>query len=81
MKTLLLSFAVLLLGACAPKIYVVDRQTVLEEEAAGRWPQFEQELLDHSRGKGPTAFSSVPMSSRRARLYNVLNGPMTGSLQ
>ena len=76
-----LALVFLMLGACAPKIYVVDRQTVLEEEAAGRWPHFEQELLDHSRGKGPTAFSSVPMSTRRARLYNVLNGPITGSLQ
>jgi hypothetical protein len=80
MKALILIVG-LSLTACTPKIYVVDRQTVLEEEAAGRWPKFEEKLLDHSRGKGPTPFASVPMSSKRAKLYRVLNAPITGESQ
>lgn len=67
---------VALLSACAPKIYVVDRQTVLEEEAAGSWPQFEQELLKKSIAATPTAFSQIPLNKKRARLLNILNGEL-----
>lgn len=66
--------AALVLSGCAPKVYVIDRQTVLEEEAAGHWPDFEKELLKKAKAAGPTLFSETPMSARRARLYNVLNG-------
>ena len=78
MKTSNAFFAasILWLCACTPKLYVVDRQTVLEEEAAGRWPQFEKELLEKSKAQGPTPFSKTPVTARRARLYNVLNGPL-----
>lgn len=61
---------------CAPKIYVIDRQTILEEEAAGEWPQFEKDLITKSRAEGPTPFSKVPVNASRARLYNVLNGEL-----
>ena len=66
--------AVILCAGCTPKIYVVDRQSVLEDEAAGRWPDFEKELIEKAKARGPTAFAKTPMNARRARLYNVLNG-------
>jgi len=65
-----------LFGACVPKVYVIDRQTVLEDEAAGEWPEFERELLKKSKAHGPTPFSKVPTSKNRERLYNVLNGSL-----
>ena len=64
------------LGACAPKVYVIDRQTILEDEAAGEWPDFEREILKKSKAHGPTPFSKVPMSKKRESLYNVLNGSL-----
>lgn len=74
---LALSLAV---SGCMSKVYVIDRQTVLEEEAAGHWPDFEKELLKKAKAQGPTPFAKTPMSARRARLYNVLNGaPLTES--
>lgn len=62
--------------SCAPKIYVVDRQTVLEEEAAGSWPDFEKQVIEGSKTSGPTPFKKVPQSEQRAKLYNILNGSM-----
>lgn len=63
---------------CSPKIYVIDRQTVFETEAAGRWPEFEKELLARGKAAGPTPFTAVPADERRAKLLNVLNGQQLG---
>jgi hypothetical protein len=72
----------LVLGAigttgCSPKIYLKDRQTVLEDEAAGEWPEFEKELLEKSTLKGPTPFPHIKNSAKKERLYHVLNGEIT----
>lgn len=66
-------------AACTPKVYVIDRQTVLEEEAAGHWPQFEKDVLAGAKTAGPTPFPKIPPGSRRARLYNVLNGQVVST--
>lgn len=68
-----------LLTSCAPKIYVIDRQTVFEEEAAGQWPQFDQEILNKAKVSGPTPFPKTPVNVRKQRLYNVLNGELLSS--
>jgi hypothetical protein len=75
---ILLPLAFLFLTSCAPKVYIVDRQTILEEDAAGEWPQFEKELLKKATSARPVPFSQVPLNSNRARLYNVLNGELVG---
>ena len=61
---------------CSPKVYVIDNQTVLEEEAAGQWPQFEKQIIDKVKAKGATPISQVPPDAHRERLYNVMNGEM-----
>lgn len=76
---LLLGSAILVLSACSPKVYLIDRQTVLEDEAAGEWPKFENDLLDKAKAKGPTPFAKTENNERKERLYNVLNGEMTGN--
>ena len=63
----------LALAGCAPKIYLIDRQTILEEEAAGEWPDFEKEFLDHAEASGPTPFQKVPVNEHKTRLYTILN--------
>ena len=62
---------------CSPKIYLVDRQTVLEDEAAGEWPEFEKEILAKAKAQGPTPFPQSQDSERKDRLYQVLNGELT----
>ena len=61
---------------CAPKIYVIDRQSVFEQESAGEWPQFESELTKKSIATGPEPFAQVPLSQKKARLFKVLNGEL-----
>jgi hypothetical protein len=68
---------VLGLSACSPKIYLIDRQTVLEDEAASEWPEFEKDLLEKSKAIGPTPFAKTNNTARKERLYNVLNGELT----
>ncbi len=72
-----LSLATLAATACSPKIYVIDRQTVLEEEAAGEWPQFEKALMQKTATGEATPYETVPVNARKRRLYNVLNGQLT----
>ena len=62
------------LAACSPKIYLIDRQSVLEEEVSGEWPDFEAELLNQTQASGPTPFPQVASSHRKKRLYQILNG-------
>jgi hypothetical protein len=69
----------LLLGtaACSPKVYLIDRQTILEEEAAGEWPDFQKELLEKTKSDGPTPFVKTQNNAEKNRLYHVLNGELT----
>lgn len=78
-----IAFLVLLLlsTACTPKVYVIDRQTVLQEQAAGEWPEFDKTLLPQVKKKDPTNFStsSTSESEKTKRLYRVLNSEVTES--
>jgi hypothetical protein len=67
----------LIFVSCTAKIYVIDKHTSMEEEAAGEWPQFEKEILAKSQEQGPTPFQKTEINDRKRRLYNVLNGEET----
>jgi len=64
-------------SACTPRITVLDRQTILEEEAAGEWPQFDQKLIEQGPKRGATLYPSTPENAKKARLYSTLSGEMT----
>ena len=78
MRSILAIIALVAMG-CTPKIYVVDRQTVLEDEAAGEWPEFEKELISKSAMRSPTPFSKTKTTTHKANLYNILNGEMVSA--
>ena len=69
------------LSACAPKIYVMDRPTVMEEEASGSWPNFTKDLKKNALSKGPTFFPKEKENNKKARVYNILNGDLTSKNQ
>ncbi len=69
------------LSGCAAKVYMLDRQTVLEEEAAGEWPEMEARLRKQAKVQGATAFPAVEQSAAKKRRYSVLNGEATTELQ
>lgn len=58
--------------ACAPKVYVIDRTTILEEAAAGSWPDLEGKWKKSQTKKSPQAFHSNDSSAKQKRLTRVL---------
>lgn len=66
----------LFISGCSPKIYLVDRHTVLEEEAAGEWPEFERALLEKSTSLGPVPYPKTALTEEQKRLYRILNGEL-----
>ena len=73
---LLLPALFLLLPGCVslPDVYLIDRQTVMEAEASGEWPQLEARFHEAAPQKGPTPLEKEPSSKRRERVFRVLNG-------
>jgi hypothetical protein len=70
MKLRLLAQASLLgaLSACvAPNVVVVDQRTALERQAAGDYPELENELDQAGMSASPEAFSREELSEARAR--------------
>ncbi len=59
----------------SPEVYLVDRHTVMESEAAGEWPAMERRFIEAGRHAGPVPLAEDPlMSTRRERAFRVLNG-------
>lgn len=71
-KPLLWSVLPLALVACAPKIYVIERTTVLEEEAAGGWPELETRWKKVAVKTAPQAVKTEEASEKQRRLTRSL---------
>ncbi len=79
LNSYLLSIALIMVSACSPKIYIIDRQTVLYESAAGEWPEFEKSLLPRLKKKSPIPYSQVSASEneKNNRLFRIIDGELT----
>jgi hypothetical protein len=73
----LLAILLLALPACAPTVYLLDRQTVLEEEAAGEWPSLEASIQKQAKASAPTEYPTVEQSAAKRRRYSTLNAEST----
>lgn len=62
----------LALAACAPKVYVIERTTVLEEEAAGQWPDLETRWKKANVKTAPQAVKTEEASAQQKRLTRSL---------
>jgi hypothetical protein len=76
MKPILCVFALVSLSACVnlPDVYLIDRHTVMEEEASGEWPELEARFREQAVKNGPTNLAKESMEQRRERAFRVLNG-------
>lgn len=76
MKRLLYIFALASLPACVnlPDVYLIDRHTVMEEEASGEWPEMESRFRKQAVKSGPTNLAKEPKVQRRERAFRLLNG-------
>lgn len=66
-----------LITSCVPDVYIIDRHTVMEEEAAGDWPEFDKIFYQNVKTAGPTGFPEEPETKRKKRVKTVLNGELT----
>jgi hypothetical protein len=57
-----------------PDVYLIDRHTVMEEEASGEWPKLEARFRQQAVKSGPTNLAKEPAERRKERAFKVLNG-------
>ncbi len=68
----LLAFAsTLMVSACVPDIYLIDRQTVLELEASGQWPELDQKYKDAALKPGPSALEKTRDSVESRQIFSM----------
>ena len=74
-KVSLLAISLGLVGCVSlPDVYLHDRATVLESEAAGEWPQLEKEFVDKKVSIKPKPFPAGKEELSGNKVYNVLGG-------
>ncbi|MDB5037540.1 MAG: hypothetical protein JWQ35_1068 [Bacteriovoracaceae bacterium] len=68
-----------LLSSCAPKLYVIDRQTVIETEATGDFPNLQKSFEKRAENFGPKMVDRSRLKQKEVpqRAYNILNGELT----
>ena len=76
MKLLMVAFVLVSLSACVnlPDVYLIDRHTVMEEEASGEWPELESRFRQQAVKSGPSNLAEETVERRRERAFRVLNG-------
>jgi len=65
-----------LLSSLVPDVYLVDRHTVMEADAAGDWPQLE-ERLRADLNKGPQPFTGLDDRLEQEAAFQLLNDELT----
>lgn len=75
----LLTLPSLYLVSCAPKIIVIDRQSILEAEANGRFPNLEKTFTDRALQKGPKMLDRSELKTNPSLTKNarVLSGDLS----
>lgn len=71
-STIALCLIALALSACSPKVYVIDRATVLEQESGGEWPDVDAALKDRLVKTSPSAVKTSEASDRKNKLTRQL---------
>lgn len=66
--------AAALLSGCAPTLYVVDRPILLEEQAAGEWPDLEKESESQAASHKPVQLMPQQMERGGERVLQTLEG-------
>ncbi|MBU0675612.1 MAG: hypothetical protein KJ950_13300 [Proteobacteria bacterium] len=69
----------LVMTACVqlPDVYLIDRQTVMESEASGEWPELEHRFRQEMPVKGPEDLPlDQPTLRQDEQTFRILNGEM-----
>ena len=61
-----------MLCACAPKVYIIDRATIMEEESAGDWPDIEDRWKKQNAKKQAQFIEIKKQSEKKSRLTQIV---------
>ncbi len=64
-------FCSLLLSACIPDVYLIDRQTVLELEASGDWKELDQKFQAKTLSQGPIPLEETRDSIKSRQIFSM----------
>lgn len=73
-----LALALTGLAACSPSVYLIDRPTVLEVQAAGDWPELDRVLLETAVDSGPAALEQTSEPPEARALLHMTHGDDDG---
>ncbi len=71
MKYLGLCIVGFCLSACVPDIYLIDRQTVLELEASGAWPELDQKFKAQLQSASPVSLEEAGPKVEQRKLFRM----------
>lgn len=71
---LTLALLAALLGGCVSDIYLIDRQTVLEVEASGEWPELDKKFQEASLKPGPISLEKTRDTVERRQIFSMTHG-------
>lgn len=71
MKIISLISIAVFLGACIPDVYLIDRQTVLEQQASGDWLELDKVFYESSLKKGPVNLRDSTKSVEDRAIYQL----------
>lgn len=63
-----------LASGCVPDVYLIDRQTVMEVEASGDWPELDEEIFQLNKRMGPVSFKKDERPQERAAVFSMTDG-------
>ena len=66
----------LMISSCItfPPIYIYDRATVMENDSAAEWSEFENELHEKLIKEGSKALSQIQKTEKNKEAFQVING-------
>jgi len=60
-----------LLIACVPDVYLIDKQTVLETQASGQWPELDRIFYEQAVSAGPAPLEKTANRQDSRQLFQM----------
>lgn len=74
---ILFIFSILVFYGCvSPQVYIIDRQTMMEQEMSGEWPTLDKIMSEETQKIGPNFFPQIDDEKRQAQMKTILNGEL-----
>ena len=69
------------LTACIPDVYLIDRQTVLETQASGQWPELDRIFYEKAVSAGPAPLEKTADRKDGRQLFQMTHSDHTDGAQ